>query len=302
MKIAIAGGSGFIGSEVTSKLNQLGHEVYILTRKKQKEIGDSNVTYVQWLSNELKPEEELEGIEAFINLAGENLNSGRWTTSKKEEILHSRIDATKEVIRIIKALKKKPSVLINASAIGFYGTSKTETFVEDSPYKGDDFLANVVQQWERAASEASTEGVRVVYTRFGMVLDKNEGALKKMKLPFQLFAGGRLGSGEQWISWVHIEDVVRAIIFCIETPAVHGAVNVTAPNAVRMNEFGKTLANILNRPYWFPTPKFLLRIVLGEMSILVVEGQQVFPKKLEEHQFQFEFKTLTKALENTLKE
>ncbi|MFA9559261.1 TIGR01777 family oxidoreductase [Evansella sp. AB-rgal1] len=298
MKIAIAGGSGFIGKTVSSKLIELNHDVYILTRNpnnKQKK----GVQFVQWLSKGSTPEKELEGIDAFINLAGENLNSGRWTKAKKEEILQSRISATNEVVRIIKALKKKPEVLVNGSAVGFYGTSIQNTFTEADSHPGSDFLATVVREWENTASKASDD-VRVVFSRFGMVIDKDEGALKKMLLPFKLFIGGNLGSGQQWMSWVHIEDVANTLIFCIENKQLEGPVNVTAPNPVRMKEFGKTVAAELGRPYWAPVPGFFLRVALGEMSVLVVEGQRVLPKKLEEANFQFQFPELTPAIKDLL--
>lgn len=297
MKVAIAGGSGLIGTALTKSLINDGHHVFILTRNPAKLPSRENVTNVQWLTEGIAPEKELEGVDVIVNLAGENLNSGRWTDDKKKQIRSSRKQATNEIVRIIQALSKKPDVLINASAVGIYGTSLTEKFTEDTEEEGDDFLASVVSEWEKTAAMAASD-TRVVYTRFAMVLDNEGGALKKMLPPFQLGLGGNLGSGEQWMSWIHIKDVVNAIRFCMETPSIEGPVNVTSPNPVRMKEFGKALASVLNRPYWAPVPGFILKLALGEMSILVLEGQHVTPKKLMENNFQFQFPDAKSALSN----
>ncbi|MBU9710749.1 TIGR01777 family oxidoreductase [Evansella tamaricis] len=299
MKIVIAGGSGFIGTALTNKLTENGHHVYILTRKAATKPAKENVTYVEWLNEGDVPEEKLNGVDAIINLAGENLNSGRWTTKKKQEIMESRIVATREIVRIIRALETKPEVLFNGSAIGYYGISETETFTEDSQNNTSDFLGDVVEKWEQEASNAKDD-LRVVYGRFGIVLGKEDGALKKMLLPFKLFIGGNLGTGKQWMSWIHLDDLVDAIIFSIETPSIVGPVNMTAPQPVVMKEFGKSLASVLNRPYWAPVPKFLLKATLGEMSILVVEGQRVIPKVLQENGFSFKYDEIKPALEDLL--
>lgn len=299
MKIAIAGGSGFIGRFLTNRLVQEGHEIYILTRNIEGKKSQENITYVPWLKKETKPEEQLEGIHCFINLAGENLSSGRWSLVKKESLLQSRIEATDEAIRIIKKLKHKPKVLINASAIGYYGTSVHETFTEEATDHGDDFLADVVTQWEEAAFAAKYD-VRVVCTRFGLVLHKDEGALAKMLLPFKLYIGGKLGTGKQWMSWIHIDDVCEAILHCIKTETIEGPVNFTAPNPVTMREFSKTIGEVVNRPCWTTVPSFLLKIMLGEMSMLVLEGQKVLPKKLQETGYSFQYENLKPALESLL--
>ena len=298
MNVVISGGTGFIGQAITNKLTDQGHKVYILTRKINKKSENQNVTYVEWLGENSIPEENLTDVDAFINLAGESLNS-RWTDSKKELILNSRIEATREVVRIIKALDSKPEVLINASAVGYYGTSYHHVFTEDFALSGDDYLSKVVKLWEQEASHVQDE-VRVVYTRFGMVLDKKEGGLNKMLLPFNLFVGGRLGTGKQWISWVHIEDVARAVIYSLETRSIQGPVNVTAPEPVIMDEFGKTLAEVIRRPYWAPVPSTVLEMILGEMSILVTQGQKVIPKKLESQEFTFNYPKLHTALKDLL--
>ncbi|WP_342587638.1 TIGR01777 family oxidoreductase [Alteribacter populi] len=302
MKIAIAGGSGFIGSALANQLTANGHSVLILTRNNDNKQDTKNVTFVEWLKEGSTPEKELARIDAFVNLAGESLNSGRWTEKRKRRILKSRIDATKEAIAILHKLDQKPEILINASAIGYYGTSFKQTFTEQNKESGDDFLAEVVKSWEAEASHAITDNIRVAYMRFGMVLDDNEGALNQMMIPFKLFAGGPLGTGKQWISWVHIDDVIGSIIFTIENNKLSGPVNVTAPTPVQMNEFGRKLADVINRPYWLPSPSIALKTVLGDMSVLVLEGQRVIPEKLQHHQYPFQFPELEGALKNLLSE
>lgn len=296
MKIAITGGTGFVGRALTSELINDGHEVYILSRNIANKKNDKQITYVQWLNDGDQPETTLEGIDSIINLAGESINSGRWTEARKRTILASRISATKEVLRIIESLKKKPQSLINASAVGYYGISRTGTFTEDSLKMGDDFLAKTVQEWEKEAQKAEKFGCRTVYCRFGIILDKNDGALPRIALPYKLFAGGTVGSGEQWLSWIHLKDVVNGIKFVLENETMKGAVNFTAPNPVTMKEFGKTLAEVLQRPHWIPAPGFALKAALGEMSILVLEGQRVLPTKLSTTDYRFLYPNLKEAL------
>ncbi|MCE7792247.1 TIGR01777 family oxidoreductase [Salipaludibacillus sp. CUR1] len=300
MKVSIAGGSGLIGQAVTKELLSEGHQVVILTRNKSNKKESDGISYVEWLKKDAFPEKELEGVDAMINLAGENLNSGRWTSDKKKEILDSRIDATRETVRIMENLEQKPSVLINGSAVGFYDSSYSKTYTEDDREAGDGFLADVVKQWEEEALKAPS-GVRVVCTRFGIVLSAEEGALKKMLPPFKMGAGGKLGTGEQWMSWIHIEDVAKALAYCVTNKDIQGPVNFTAPNPEKMKNFGKTLADVLNRPFWAPVPSTVLHIVLGEMSMLVLEGQRVLPKKLQENGYTFTYPHLKEALNDLLK-
>ncbi|MCR6105954.1 TIGR01777 family protein [Salipaludibacillus agaradhaerens] len=300
MKIAITGGTGLIGQAVTKELISKDHHVLILTRNKENKKSKYGITYVEWLKDGTYPEKELEGIDGLINLAGENLNSGRWTADKKKEILQSRIVATREVVRIIEQLKKKPDVLVNGSAVGFYGTSFTQTFTEKETTPGNDFLADVVAKWENEALKAAPT-VRVVCARFGLVLSVEDGALKKMLPPFRLGAGGKLGTGEQWMSWIHISDVARALAHSLTTPSLQGPVNITAPHPQMMKHFGQQLAAVLNRPFWAPVPSSLLKFILGDMSILILEGQRVLPAKLEQHDFRFQFPHLQDALTDLIK-
>ncbi|MDX5476717.1 MAG: TIGR01777 family oxidoreductase [Bacillaceae bacterium] len=301
MDIAIAGGTGLVGQALTEYLIDNGHTVFILTRDTSNKKNTDQLKYVEWLTGNATPEVELHSVGAFVNLAGESINSGRWTEERKHRILESRIASTKEIVRIMNAMVNKPSVLVNASAIGYYGTSETDVFTENNQVAGKDFLATTVSQWEEEALQAETFGIRTVLTRFGIVLDKEDGALPRMILPYKLFAGGTVGSGKQWMSWVHIQDVIRIIEFCIKNESIQGAVNVTAPHPKRMHEFGKTIGKVMNRPHWIPAPSFALKIALGEMSDLVLKGQKVMPAKLERAGFDFSFPNLEEALEDILK-
>ncbi|RHW37560.1 TIGR01777 family protein [Lysinibacillus yapensis] len=299
MKIVIAGGSGFIGEKCMEFFIQNGHEVIILTRNAKKHRSEK-VAAVEWLNEGAKPEQELEGADVFINLAGVSLNAGRWSTHHKQQIYNSRIAATNELLRIISVLSKKPAVLINASAVGIYTVSLTERYTEKSAVVPNDFLGKTVQDWENASKRVKQYSVRTVFMRFGVVLGKEGSALTQMAMPYKFFAGGTVGSGEQWISWVHVKDVVRAIDFAIHNNRVQGPVNVTAPNPTKMKAFGKTIGLVLKRPHWLPVPSLALKIALGEKSKLVLQGQYVQPKVLEEEGFKFQFPTLEGALKDLL--
>ena len=273
MKIALTGGTGFIGQKLTDQLLQKNHQVYILTRNKEKKQEKQGLHFVQWLNEGDEPEEMLEGIDVLINLAGESINSGRWTEERKRRIYHSRMHATNEVIRLINYLNEKPYTLINASAVGYYGTSEKRTFDEASPYSGEDFLSTVVKNWEDIAKTAEKDwNIRTVCCR--------------------------IGSGNQWLSWIHINDVISAIVYMIEHESIEGPVNFTAPNPVTMNEFGHILSSVLHKPHWLPVPSFAVKAILGEMSMLVTEGQKVTPKKLLSHDYPFHFTHLKEALED----
>lgn len=299
MKIAITGGTGFAGKEMTQLFKQHGYEVYILTRSPKP--SGNGLKYVQWLTEGAQPENELEGTDAFVNLAGSSINDGRWDDEQKELIYSSRVEATNEVLRIIRAMDEKPKVLVNASAVGLYPASTEKTYTEKSAEIGDDFLAKTVVEWERLAEEAEEMGVRVAMGRFGIILGKKDGALPLMALPYKLFGGGTVGSGRQWLSWIHVHDVARAILFAIETDDLEGPFNVTAPYPKRMKDFGKEIARALGRPHWFPVPEFALKAVLGDKSRLVLEGQRVLPEVLQQHGFEFDYADLRSALADIYK-
>ncbi|ENQ3078656.1 TPA: TIGR01777 family oxidoreductase [Bacillus pseudomycoides] len=296
MEIAITGGTGFIGKALTLYLASNGHTVYILTRQVRENHSPANIRYIHW--DDDASEFPLSSVDIVINLAGESINNGRWTKQQKEKIINSRLNTTKGLIKQLQTLHQSPSTFINASAIGYYGTSETDTFTEDHPKKGNDFLATTVQLWEEEASKAADLGIRTIYTRFGIVLGKDGGALPKMLLPYQFFIGGTIGSGNQLLSWVHLEDVVRMIDFAIHTKEISGAFNITAPHPITMTEFGSTIAKVLHRPHWLPVPESALKTLLGEKSILVLEGQKVLPQKAIQHGYTHSYATLEHALQN----
>jgi uncharacterized protein len=298
MKLVIAGGSGFIGRKLTDLLIEKGHQVIILTRTDRP--SKHQIKYVKWLQEGAAPEKEIGKADAFINLAGVSINEGRWTQKHQKQIYESRMTATDEILRIIRSLPEKPTVLVNASAIGIYPPSLHAVYTESSTEISDDFLGRTVHDWETKAEQASIHGVRVVYMRFGVVLGTEGGALPLMVLPYKLFVGGRLGSGEQWVSWVHVTDVARALLFAVENNHLNGPVNVTAPIPTRMEEFGKMIAAILQRPSWLPVPVALMKLALGKKSSLVLEGQQVLPEVLVKEGFKFSFSSLESALTELL--
>jgi uncharacterized protein len=297
MKIAIAGATGFVGSRLVDRLQAQGDLVTIFTRSPQQAsnrfpkaeiVGYDPLASGAW-------QESISGCDAVINLAGEPIAEKRWTPAQKRAILESRQIGTQQIVAAIAAASVKPQVLINASAIGYYGTSETSIFDESSP-AGDDFLAEVCTAWETAAQAANASGTRVVILRLGIVLGENGGALSKMLTPFSAFVGGSIGSGKQWFSWIHREDVVNLIIKAVTDPQMQGVYNATAPNPVKMADFAQTLGTVMNRPSWLPVPNFVLEAMLGEGAIVVLEGQQVVPTKMLALGFDFQYPTLKPAL------
>lgn len=299
MHIVISGGTGLIGRNLSEYFRQKNLSVTVLTRFPR--YSNDGVRYVRWLVADAQPEQELLHVDVWINLAGTSINAGRWDKNHQKQIYQSRMKTTDEVLRIMKALPKKPGVLINASAIGIYPTRRDAIYTERSQVVSCDFLGKTVTDWEKKALQAQNLGIRTVLTRFGVVLDRKSGALPLMVLPYRLFVGGTIGKGDQWVSWIHIADVVRAIEFVIQNPDISGPVNLTAPNPVRMRDFGKTVANVLKRPHWLPVPAFFLRLLLGKKSQLVLEGQHVFPEVLLENGFHFQYPELQGALEDLLR-
>lgn len=265
-----------------------------MTRKGKQSEG--TIKFVQWLEEGAYPEKEIGWADVVINLAGVSINDGRWTENHQRQIYQSRMTATDELIRMVEAFSEKPSVFINASAIGIYPPSLDTVYTEKSTEVADDFLGQTVHDWERKAVAIKEKGIRTVLMRFGVVLGNEGGALPLMALPYRLFMGGTVGSGEQWVSWVHITDVVQSIVFAIENNCLNGPINVTAPNPKRMKDFGKKVGAVLHRPHWFPVPAFLMKAALGKKSSLVLEGQHVLPEILINEGFEFKFPTLESAL------
>ncbi|AUZ37784.1 MULTISPECIES: TIGR01777 family oxidoreductase [Bacillus] len=293
MNIAMTGGTGFLGRHLTGVLTRQGHHVYILSRN-ARETEQKNMTYVQWLTEGAAPEQELPHIDVWINLAGKSI-FGRWTEKTKQDILSSRINATREVQRLIRKQKEKPKTLIQASAVGIYGTSLEKTFTEDSATSDEDFLSHTAHLWEKEGQNIEAMGIRTVYARFGVMLGE-KGALPLMVLPYKFLAGGTIGTGRQWLSWIHVEDAAQMIRYAVENAGISGPMNVTAPNPVEMKQFGKTIAQVKHRPHWLPVPEFFLSKALGEMSLLIVKGQRALPKKAITSGFRFTYSDLAFAL------
>lgn len=302
MKIVLTGGTGFIGTPLRESLTQGGHEVIVLTRHASLENRPGIRTrYRYWDPRENGTwENEMDGVDGVINLAGEPIVGKRWSPSQKKKILESRVGATRSVVRALGSAKRKPPFLINASAVGYYGPCGDETVTEEAP-PGKDFLSQTCQAWEAEALRAETFGIRVVRLRIGIVLEKGGGALGKMLLPFQLGLGGPLGSGRQWMSWIHREDLIQLIHFLMEKSGAHGAVNATAPEPTPMKEFARMLGRVLQRPAFLPVPEFVLKILLGEMADLLLKGQRVLPKRALELGYRFQFPKLEQALKEILK-
>ena len=303
MNIVLAGGSGLIGKRLVQRLHERKDSVVLLTRKRQpvsqplfpftKFVLWDAATVGAWSA-------ELETADAVINLSGEPIAAKRWTTEQKHRIIASRIVSTRALTEAIHHAQHKPKVLLNASAVGFYGNISDGEVTEKFPC-GNGFLAGVCEQWEREALNAQRDGVRVALLRTGIVLDVNGGALQKLLLPFKYFLGGHLGNGRQWFPWIHIEDEVRAIIFAVDHSKIEGAVNLAAPEPMRMKEFCSELGTVLHRPSWMPVPAFVLKWLFGEMAqSLLLDGQKIIPQKLLENGFAFQYQKLQEALENLL--
>src|SRR5699024_9824870 len=284
---------GFIGRHLIKKLVDESHHIYVITRYPQTYKDTESSSYI----GSEYPVRRLPTIHAAINLAGESL-FGYWSQHKKESIVSSRIEATGKLTQMLMQMETKPEVFLSASAIGFYGTADDKIFTEKTDEPGDDFLATVVSKWEKAAQLAEDLGIRTVYARFGVVLDSSEGALSLMALPVKLFAGGMIGDGKQWISWIHIKDCVRLLYYLLTETAMEGPVNITAPHPRRNKEFTKTLANVLDRPNVINTPAIFLKVALGEMHQLITEGQYVLPQKATDRKFTFNYSHLEDALED----
>jgi uncharacterized protein len=297
LNILIAGGTGFIGSHIVETMKQRGNYIYILTRSSNITDESPHVNYITWLNGNENNIDTMPTIDVVINLAGDPINQGRWTKKKKQRILDSRKITTETIINIIKELPKKPKVYINASAIGVYGYSTTEVFTEKSESLGNSFPAKVCKLWEKDALKAEMFGVRTVIARIGIVLGKDGGALPRMAMPYHFFVGGKVASGKQWISWIHIDDLVELIQFVINNDEITGPVNLTAPNPVQMNDLGHQIGNALHRPHWIPVPSFALKAIFGEMSEFLIEGQQVLPEKALDNGFTFTYKSVGEALE-----
>lgn len=299
MKIAITGATGLVGSRLVARLNQQGHQILVFTRNPSKarqvfSATSSNLEIVRYTPQESGEwQQKVSGCDAVINLAGEPI-AERWSPQQKKAIMESRQIGTRKLVEAIAMAEQKPKVLVSGSAIGYYGTSESAAFDETSS-SGSDFLARVCQNWEQEAQKVTEYGVRLVIVRIGIVL-ANGGALGKMIGPFKMFAGGPIGSGRQWFSWIHRDDLVSLIIQAVEQEDMSGVYNATAPNPVRMGKLCQTLGEVLNRPSWLPVPDFVLEVLLGDGASVVLEGQQVLPKQTQASGFDYQYPELKPAL------
>lgn len=304
MKVIIAGGSGFIGSRLIQRLNDAKHDVVLLSRNPGaiRSYENGALKIVQWDGRTVGSWSQfIDGADVVINLAGENIAAKRWSEKQKIRLVNSRIESTRTIIQSINNAKKKPRVLVNASAVGFYGNDG-DGDVAEAQTKGEGFLSDLCEQWEREAQDAEKSDLRVVLLRIGVVLDSSGGALKKMLLPFKLFIGGPLGSGKQWFPWIHREDVINIILFALEKQSLSGAVNVASPSPVTMNEFSSLLGKAIGRPSWMRVPSFMLKLMLGEMSEMLIGGRRIIPKKLLDNGFVFQHPDLEATLDSLFKE
>jgi uncharacterized protein (TIGR01777 family) len=296
MKILISGSHGLVGTALMKSLEPEGHEVFRLVR-----YAPSSDAEIEWSPDRYSIAlARIEGFDAVVNLAGESIAEGRWTEDKKQRIRESRVKGTKLLGDALANLTNPPKTFICASAIGYYGNRGDEILTETSA-PGDDFLAKVCVEWEKATALAKEKGIRVLNTRFGVILDAHGGALAKMLPPFRAGLGGKIGSGKQWMSWIELDDVVGALKFALTNEALSGPVNFVAPNPVTNAEFTNTLGKVLSRPTLIPIPAFGVRLLFGEMGeALLLAGQRVAPKRLMTEGYQFQYPQLEEALRHVL--
>jgi len=310
MHKAITGATGFIGQAIVDHWIKQGDTITVIGRNEEKirDIFHNKVNILTWQNFPHDTKDTLKNVEVILNLAGVSIAQGRWIPQRKKEIIASRIQATQSIVQYCQQHKEKNILLLNTSAVGIYGPQKQipeqlpPALDEDSPIApptSPDFLSSVCRQWEEEAQKTQDFTQRVVFLRLGVVLGKNGGALPKMILPFRLFAGGPLGKGYQPVPWVMLEDVTRAIEFIIHHQTIEGPVNIVAPHCIYQRDLACLLGNILHRPSCIPTPGFILKIILGQMAEeLLLEGQNVYPKKLLENGFTFQYEKIENALKS----
>jgi len=305
MRVIITGGTGLIGKKLVKELTTHGHKAVVLSRSPEGRQVPEQTSLVKWNAETPEGWEEwVEKSDGIVNLAGENIAGAglipdRWTENKKKRILNSRLKAGEALNQAVVAAGNKPGVLVQASAIGYYGTGESE--VSESSPPGEDSLAEIAQKWEKVTEPVEKMGLRRVVIRTGVVLSTEGGVLPRLQLPYKFFLGGPLGTGRQWYSWIHIADEAKAIRFLLENESAEGPFNLTAPNPARNRVFGKEIGRVLNRPSYLRIPGFLFRILLGEAAKLVLEGQRVKPARLEQMGFEFDHPDLDEALSHLLR-
>ena len=298
MKILITGGTGFVGTQLTSRLIKDGHEVTILTRSLKGAKGSSpGISYLEGDPTKKGPwQEAIKNHDAIINLAGASIFS-KWTDEHKKAIRESRVSTTQNIVEGIPSNPSKKITLFSTSAVGYYGLCGDEELTEDAP-PGNDFLARIAVEWEGEALKAKEKGARVVITRFGIVMGEKGGSLSQMIPLFKKYIGGPIGSGKQWFSWVHIKDLAEAFAFHLKHSEISGPVNVCSPNPVRNKDLAKALGRALHRPSFIPAPAFMVKLALGEFGSIILEGQRVIPRRLLESGFVFQSSDIEKALQS----
>lgn len=298
MRVLISGASGLLGTALTGALRRAGYTVNRLVRPG----GSAAPGDVGWNPKSGRVElAGLEGVDAVVHLAGASIAEGRWTKARKQVLRESRVDATQNLVNALLELKRPPKVLVGASAVGYYGDRSDEQLTETSA-PGNDFLAQLARDWETEVVRATKNGIRTVQLRFGVILAARGGALPRMLLPFKMGVGGRLGSGQQWMSWLTLQEATGIVKFALENAELAGAVNAVAPNPVRNIEFTKTLGRVLRRPTLFPAPAFALKLALGEMAdALLLSSQRVIPARLSELKYNFVHAELEAALRAVLR-
>lgn len=294
-RVLITGGTGFIGSSLCPEMLDRGYELAVLSRQSPSKVR--SICGQVKVINDLDSLRSDAGYDAVINLAGEGIADKRWTDERKQALKNSRIALTNTLIEIVNSWTKPPEVMVSGSAVGFYGAQGDNQVTEDTP-PHDEFSHQLCKDWEDAALKLQSANVRVCLSRTGVVVGPGGGFLQRMILPFKFGLGGRLGDGNQYMPWVHRDDVVAALIWMLETPEASGAYNVVSPNPAKNREFTQTLAKVLRRPAIFPVPTAVLKVALGEMSRLLLTGQRAMPARLTESGFKFIFPSLEKALEN----
>jgi uncharacterized protein (TIGR01777 family) len=298
MRIVITGGTGLIGRSLAEQMAGEGHEVIVLSRNPSRAKDFlPGVMLVQWDAQSAEGWSQwADGADAIVNLAGAGLADWLWTKSRKQILVDSRVKAGEAVSSAVAMVERKPRVVIQASAIGYYGPRGDEP-VDESQAPGDDFLGQLCQKWEDSSRSVEDHGVRRAIIRTGLVLSLKGGVLPRLLLPIRLFVGGPLGSGKQYYSWIHHEDEIGAIRFLIEHETAQGAFNLTAPNPQPNAEFMKTVSKAVGRPYWLPVPEFAMRLLIGDMATVVVDGQRAIPTQLERAGFDFHYPSLEGAME-----
>jgi uncharacterized protein (TIGR01777 family) len=297
MRLVVTGATGFIGTALCAKLLDQGHALTLFTRGSPRDANTGTKRWLHWTPGTLREwDVAVDGVDGVINLAGEPIAEKNWTHTQRQRIEMSRIDATHSLVQACAKAKQKPKFLINASAVGYYGPHGDEMITEETP-PGNDFLGQLCRDWEKEAIKAEELGMRVVRLRIGIVLGPGGGALKKMAEPFRFFVGATLGSGEQWMSWIHIEDLIGLILRIMQDPQIRGAVNATTTHPSTNKEFSQTLAKVMHRPCWARVPGFALRFVLGDMADMLLTGQRVMPAAAEKFGYQFRYPSLQPALE-----